>query len=94
MKDDMDVPCILSNVVPNQSLTFSGSKFGLVKFQGDIILSRTMSSSSKTKIDYNFELSGCLGSFLALLTKKDVIDGTEGGLKNLKEFSEEAQKKE
>lgn len=38
-----------------------------------------------------FELSGSVGFVVAILRKRAVVDGTEGGLANMVKLSEEAQ---
>ncbi len=91
MKDGQNVPTSLSNVVKHESLTFEGtSAGGLVVFSGTIVLSATP-SVSETKVDYTFSFGGCLGSLIATVIQKAIVEGTEGGLENIKKLSEEAQ---
>jgi hypothetical protein len=40
----------------------------------------------------SFEMLGCVGSIVAFLNKKAVVEGTEHGLANMVKMSEEAQK--
>lgn len=92
MQTGQVVPVTLSNVVQNQSLTFSGKMaLGLVKFEGTVVLSSS-SESTKTNVDYTFGISGCIGSIISKATWKDIVEGTENGLKNIVKLSEEAQK--
>lgn len=45
-----------------------------------------------SKIDYSFELLGFVGSLVAMVKKKEVVGGTQGGLDNMIKMSGEAQK--
>jgi len=91
MKNGDVVPCVLSEVIQNQSVTFSGQmKLGLIKFRGTVLLSGT-SDSSKTHVDYTFQISGCLGAIANIAAKKEIVGGTEEGLKNIVKLSQQAQ---
>ena len=91
MKDSgMKIKQTLSGVKKNESLTFSGT-FMAVKVIGIITL--TPEGSDKTKIDYSFDMGGCVGSIMKNLNQKSVVGGTEGGLANIVSLSEEAQQK-
>ncbi len=91
MKNGMDVPAVLSNVKENESITFTvtGLK-GMLKGQGSIVIS-PIDDGSSSKVDYTFELSGAVGSFIDFVHHKGTIDGTEHGLENIVKLSEEAQ---
>mmetsp|Transcript_21547 Transcript_21547/g.35647 ORF Transcript_21547/g.35647 Transcript_21547/m.35647 type:complete len:92 (+) Transcript_21547:289-564(+) len=91
MKDGgMKIPCILSGVKKNESLTFTG-KLGPIKCIGVVLL--TPEGSDKTKIDYSFVLEGCVGSIMTMFNSKAIVGGTEVGLANMVSLSEEAQSK-
>ena len=85
MNDGSDIAMSLSNVKKNETLNFGSRVYGIVKAEGRIML--TPIDTSTTKIDYSFELSGCVGAFVAWLTHS----GTEAGLANMVKLSEEAQ---
>ena len=92
MKDGNDIPITLSNVVKEKSVDFSGGGLGgMIGAVGKVKITPVTSQTSK--IDYSFELKGCLGSIFGILNKKLVVEGTEGGLANMVKLSEEAQKK-
>ena len=56
MKDGLNVPTTLSNVEKNKSLTFSGGMAGgLLKFEGNILI--TPVDASNSKIDYKYVYS-------------------------------------
>jgi len=91
MADGNDIPITLSNVVKNRSVTFAGGVMGgIVGAVGTVVITPVTSTTSK--IDYSFELNGCLGGLFGLLNKKGVVEGTQGGLDNMIKLSEEAQK--
>ena len=51
MNDGNKIPVLLSNVVKEKSLTFSGGLFsGLLKFEGKVLI--TAEDVSNSKIDY------------------------------------------
>mmetsp|Transcript_28936 Transcript_28936/g.40572 ORF Transcript_28936/g.40572 Transcript_28936/m.40572 type:complete len:152 (+) Transcript_28936:80-535(+) len=86
------VPCTLSNFVHEKSFTFSGSVMGgFLSFVGTIELTPTAETEKETKVNYTFELSGCLGSLLSCANPKPIVDGTENGLANIVRLSEEAE---
>lgn len=91
MKDGSNIPIALSNVEKNKSVDFKGSVLGgLVKAEGKVLI--TQVDTSTTKIDYSFELSGLAGFIVAMVKKKECVEGTEGGLANMVKLSEEAEK--
>jgi len=91
MKDGNDIPIELSNVKKNESVDFSGGGLGgLLKAEGKVLISAVDDATSK--IDYSFELKGLLGSIVAVIKKKECVEGTEGGLANMVKLSEAAQK--
>eukprot|EP00533_Pseudo-nitzschia_delicatissima_P014687 CAMPEP_0197283926 /NCGR_PEP_ID=MMETSP1432-20130617/25180_1 /TAXON_ID=44447 /ORGANISM="Pseudo-nitzschia delicatissima, Strain UNC1205" /LENGTH=146 /DNA_ID=CAMNT_0042750925 /DNA_START=50 /DNA_END=490 /DNA_ORIENTATION=+ len=91
MKDGNDIPITLKDVVPNKSLTFSGGMLGGAIGATGIVLITPVDATT-SKIDYSFELSGCLGGIFGKLNAKAIVEGTEGGLANMVKLSEEAQK--
>mmetsp|Transcript_5907 Transcript_5907/g.10152 ORF Transcript_5907/g.10152 Transcript_5907/m.10152 type:complete len:113 (+) Transcript_5907:247-585(+) len=91
MNDGSNIPIILSNVEKNKNVDFKGCVFGgIVRAEGKVMISPVDSSTSK--IDYSFEMKGFVGSIVAKLKKKEVVEGTQGGLDNMVKMSEEAQK--
>jgi len=91
MKNGSDVPITLCDVVENESLTFKGSAAGgMLSCVGTIKISKVDNKTSK--IDYTFEISGCVGFLLSTFNNKVVVEGTEHGLENIVKLSEEAQK--
>lgn len=89
-KDGKKFSFALSNVTKNQSLDFSGVALGgTIKANGKILI--TPVDNFNTKIDYSFELSGSVGFVVAVLKKRAVVEGTEGGLANIAMMSEVAQ---
>eukprot|EP00571_Detonula_confervacea_P017293 CAMPEP_0172297612 /NCGR_PEP_ID=MMETSP1058-20130122/568_1 /TAXON_ID=83371 /ORGANISM="Detonula confervacea, Strain CCMP 353" /LENGTH=92 /DNA_ID=CAMNT_0013006781 /DNA_START=184 /DNA_END=462 /DNA_ORIENTATION=+ len=92
MNDGSNIPFTLSNVEKNKSVDFKSSLFGgIIKCEGKVLI--TPVDASTSKIDYSFELFGIVGSLVAMLKKKEVVGGTQGGLDNMVKRSEEAQKK-
>ena len=92
MKDGNKFPIALSNVVKHKSVDFSGGVLGgFVRAEGKVLI--TPVDESTSKIDYSFELLGFLGSIVSAIKRKEVVGGTEGGLKNMVTMSEEAHKK-
>lgn len=90
MKDGNVLLIKLSNVKENESLTFGGGvMMGAVFGEGVFILTPD-EDDSKTKVEYSFELRGCLGAILAMVNKAGLIEGTEHGLENIKQMSEKA----
>jgi len=89
-KDNQRAPCVLSDVIQEKCLTFSGS-LGPVKYKG--IIELTPMDASTTSVNYSFGLYGFLGLIVGYLAKKDIVKGTEGGLHNIVKLSEEAQTK-
>jgi hypothetical protein len=91
MKDGNELPMTLSNVKENKSMTFAGGVLMNAMFgKGTFILTPDDEDGSKTKVEYTFELSGCLGAILSMVNKAAVIGGTEHGLENVKRMSEKA----
>jgi carbon monoxide dehydrogenase subunit G len=90
MNDGSNFAMSLSNVKKNESLNFSGSVYGIVKAEGKILL--TPIDASTTKIDYSFDLTGCIGGIVAMFKQKAIVGGTEEGLANMVKLSKEAQK--
>ncbi|KNC72129.1 hypothetical protein SARC_15323 [Sphaeroforma arctica JP610] len=81
---------ILSDVVKNERFTFSGSLMGgLLVFKGTFVL--TPEGDDKTNVEYSFSMYGLLGGPVGFLKSKAIEGGCEGGLKNVKEFSEAAE---
>jgi hypothetical protein len=94
MKDrGMKIPQTLSGVKKNESLTFSGTFYGS-NIIGTITLTPDNSDKTKTKVDYSFDMDGCLGFIIKTLRSEYVIGGTENGLANMIRLSEEAQQKQ
>ena len=92
MNDGSNIPITLSNVKKNKSLDFKGGVLGgIVRAEGKVLI--TPVDSSTSNIDYSFALKGFVGSIVAMVKKKEVVDGTQGGLDNMVIMSEEAQKK-
>jgi hypothetical protein len=90
MKDGSGpIPMVLSNIVKNKSLTFSGD-FMRAKVEGIVIL--TPLDTDKTQIDYTFDIGGLLGLFAKTFKKKAVVGGTELGLANMVRLAEDEQK--
>ena len=84
------VPCTLSNVKTNESLTFSGVAMGgLMQFSGTVEI--TKKGDKESHINYTFEMAGCLGSFFSFLNPKPIVHGTEAGLANMVKLSEEKE---
>jgi len=93
MNDGSNIPITLSNVIKNKSVDFKGGMLGgLVGAEGKVMITPIVEDSSKSKIEYSFELKGLLGSIVAILKKKECVEGTKGGLDNMVKLSEEAQK--
>ena len=91
MNDGSDIPIMLSNVEKNKSVDFKGSMFRqTIRAEGKVRIDPVDSSTSK--INYSFELLGFVGSVVAMLKKKEVVGGTQGGLDNIVKMSAEAQK--
>lgn len=91
MNDGSNIPITLSNVVKNKSVDFKGGALGgLLKAEGKIRI--TPVDETTSKIDYSFELLGAFGPLVALVKKKEVVEGTQGGLDNMVKMSKEAQK--
>ena len=89
-KDGHEFTFTLSDVDANKRLTFSGvALWGLVKAEGKVVI--TPVDNFSTKIEYSFELSGSVGFLVAILKKRDVVEGTEGGLANMVSMSEKEQ---
>ena len=65
---------------------------GTIKAEGKICI--TPINNVYTKVDYSFELSGSVGFVVAILKKRAVVEGTEGGLANMVTMAEEAQEAE
>ena len=78
----------LHDVVKDRSVMFSGQALGgTLKAEGKILI--TPIDNFSTRIEYSFELSGTIGFVVALLRKRDVVEGTEGGLRNMVKMVEE-----
>mmetsp|Transcript_13693 Transcript_13693/g.29417 ORF Transcript_13693/g.29417 Transcript_13693/m.29417 type:complete len:96 (-) Transcript_13693:265-552(-) len=93
MNDGSNIPITLSNVVKNKSVDFKGGMLGgAVGAEGKVMITPIVEDSSKSKIEYSFELKGLFGSIVAFLKKKECVEGTKGGLDNMVKLSEEAQK--
>ena len=91
MNDGSNFPITLSNVKKNESVDFKGNLFmGTIRAEGKVRIAPVDSSTSK--INYSFELLGFVGSLVSMVKKKEVLEGTQGGLDNMKKMSEEAQK--
>jgi Polyketide cyclase / dehydrase and lipid transport len=92
MKDsEIRAKTTLSNVVENQSLTYSGGFYGgLVRFQGDFCLEPD--GLQNTKITYTFEMKGILGAMVGTFKSEMIVHGTEKGLENIVRLSEAAKK--
>ena len=92
MNDGSNIPITLSNVQKMKSLDFKGGVLGgIVRAEGKVRIAAVDESTSK--IDYSFELLGFVGSIVSFVKKKEVVEGTHGGLDNMVKMSEEAQKK-
>jgi hypothetical protein len=88
------IPQTLSGVKKNESLTFSGTFYGS-NITGIITLTQVEGSDkTKTKVDYSFDINGCVGFVVKTLRSEHVIGGTENGLANMVRLSEEAQQKQ
>ena len=73
-----------------KSITFKGKALGnTIKAEGNINI--TPIDNFSTRIEYSFELSGGVGFVIAILRKKEVVDGTEAGLQNIVQLCNEAQ---
>ena len=101
MQDGTKVPTKLQDVIKNRSVTFAGSFLGgAMGFSGTLVLTPQggeggdgTTSSTTTKVDYSFELLGCVGSIFSMLNSKAVVGGTEKGLANIVSLSEEAKRR-
>lgn len=81
----------LSNVEQYKSITFKGKALAnTIKAEGNILI--TPVDNFSTRIEYSFELSGGVGFIVAILRKKEVVEGTEAGLATMVEMCNEAQK--
>ena len=91
MNDGSNIPITLTNVTKNKSVDFKGGVLGgIVRAEGKVLITKVDSTTSK--IDYSFEMLGFVGSLVAMVKKKEVVAGTQGGLDNMVKMSEEAQK--
>ena len=87
MKNGMKLDVTLSDVVENESLTFSGAMlFGMMRFMGAIKLAAK--DAETTTIHYTFEMAGCMGVCVSGMAPGPVVDGTEKGLENMVRLSE------
>jgi hypothetical protein len=87
------IPQSLSGVKKNESLTFSGTFYGS-KIVGTITLTPVEGSdSTKTKVNYSFDMDGCVAFVIKMFRSEYIIGGTENGLANMVRLSEEAQQK-
>jgi hypothetical protein len=87
------IPCVLSDVKVNESLRFTGAAvWNLIQFDGLIEIS-TKNGSNKnfSHIKYSFNMTGPLGTAIMHLNPKAAIQGTEGGLQNMVNLSEEKE---
>jgi hypothetical protein len=93
MKDGgMKAPVTLRDVVENESVTFEGHMLGgAMGFVGTILLTPQGDDEANTKVDYSFEVKGCIGSIVSLINSKAIVGGTEKGLENIIRLSEETQ---
>ena len=89
-KDGTNFAFTLSNVEQYKSITFKGKALGnTIKAEGNIVI--TPVDNFSTRIEYSFELSGGVGFVIAILRKKEVVNGTEAGLQNMVRLCNEAQ---
>ncbi len=89
-KDGKEFLFTLHDVTKDQCVMFSGKALGgTLKAEGKIVI--TPIDNFSTRIEYSFELSGAIGFVVALLRKRDVVEGTEGGLRNMVKMVEEVQ---
>lgn len=95
MKSGQKISCVLSGVVKENKLTFSGGMLGgTVKFEGHVTLEPAPNGAAgETLIDYTFGMGGFFGPVIGMLGKKAITEGTEKGLENMILLSEEAQAK-
>lgn len=91
MKTGQKIKCTLSEVVKNQSVTFSGPvlPLGAGIFSGTILVIPI--DDEQTKIDYIFSFEGLFGWFFNFVANKPADKGTKEGLENMIRISEEAQ---
>lgn len=94
MKSGQKIICTLTDVVQNETLTFTGPFLGGAgKFEGTVKLIPEKGDGNTTKIDYTFGWGGFLSPLLNLAAGKPAIEGTKTGLENMVRLSEEAQAK-
>ena len=46
-------------------------------------------ATKESKITYSFEMGGIVGSLMSLMIRKAIVEGTENGLKNMIQLSEQ-----
>ncbi len=89
-KDGKEFLFTLHDVEKDKCVMFSGQALGgSLKAEGNIVI--TPIDNFSTRIEYSFELSGAVGFVVALLRKRDVVEGTEEGLRNMVKMVEEVQ---
>ncbi|KAK1742230.1 hypothetical protein QTG54_006795 [Skeletonema marinoi] len=92
-KDGKEFAFTLHDVEEDRCVMFSGQALGgTLKAEGKIVI--TPIDNFSTRIEYSFELSGTIGFVVALLRKRDVVEGTEAGLRNIVKMVEKAQESE
>ena len=67
MKDGNNIPTTLSNVDTNKSLTFSGGMAGgLLKFEGNILITPVDASNSKIDYKYVYSIQCCTSVYCCI----------------------------
>jgi carbon monoxide dehydrogenase subunit G len=79
----------MRDVSKNKQLSYGGKIFGIVDFQASVKL--TPLDEGKTKVDYTFHMTGCIGSLFSKYNAAAIVGGTEKGLANIVQLSETAQ---
>jgi hypothetical protein len=93
MKSGQKINCTLTDVVKNETLTFTGPFLGgMGRFDGTVNLIPE-GNDATTKIDYTFGWGGFMAPVLNLVAGKPAMEGTKTGLENMVRLSEEAQGK-
>ena len=89
MNTGSKIPIVLSDVELYKSITFSGNFLGGLANCKGVILIDQVEATKDTKITYSFEIAGIVGSMVSLLKRKEIVEGTEYGLKNIIQLSEQ-----
>eukprot|EP00434_Breviolum_minutum_P015396 symbB.v1.2.013566.t1/scaffold963.1/size148485/6 len=85
--ESMSVPITFRDVRPNESARWAGSTLsGCVVCEGIFHLQQV--DAQRTKFDYSFGITGCLGCLVTQMKQKEIVTGVEVGLDNIKKFSE------